>query len=256
MWGWPAAGVSKSTSNPSSEAMRPDTLKALNEARHANRAIVRATDLASGEDILVDPATDKSALGVAAANAARADQSAPAQIEGRNWFLAVFNPPLDLVIVGAVHIAQPLAQMAAIAGYGVRVIDPRTSFATPERFPGVALSHDWPDEALQKNPLGPRSALCALTHDPKVDDPALIAALKSQCFYIGALGSKKTQAGRTARLKATGFSDDEVKKIHGPIGLSIGARSPAEIAVSILAEMTEVLRVGGIRELAAAHATV
>ena len=256
MWGWPAAAASKSTSNPSPDAMRPEILKALNEARHANRAIVRATDLATGEDILVDPGTDKTALGIAAANAARADQSAPAEIEGRNWFLAVFNPALDLVIVGAVHIAQPLAQMAAMAGYGVRVIDPRTSFATPERFPGTALSHDWPDEALQKNPLGPRSALVALTHDPKVDDPALVAALKSRCFYIGALGSKKTQAGRRARLNAAGFSDDDVKRIHGPIGLAIGARSPAEIAISILAEMTEVLRVGGTRELAAAHATV
>jgi xanthine dehydrogenase accessory factor len=256
MLGWPAAAASKSTSNPSPEAMRPEILKALNEARQANRAIVRATDLATGEDSLIDPANDKSALGIAAASAARADQSAPAEVEGRNWFLAVFNPPLDLAIIGAVHIAQPLAQMAAMAGYGVRVIDPRTSFATQARFPDVAISHDWPDEALQKNPLGPRSALVALTHDPKVDDPALIAALRSNCFYIGALGSKKTQAGRQARLKAIGFSDEEIKKIHGPVGLNIGARSPAEIAISILAEMTEVLRVGGIRELAAAHATV
>ncbi len=126
----------------------------------------------------------------------------------------------------------------------------------PHAFPVSPLRHDWPDEALAKAPLGPRSALVALTHDPKVDDPALIAALKSNCFYIGALGSKKTQAGRRERLKAAGFSDDDVKKIRGPIGLNIGARSPAEIAISILAEMTEVLRVGDIRELAAAHATV
>jgi xanthine dehydrogenase accessory factor len=167
----------------------------------------------------------------------------------------VFNPPLDLVIVGAVHIAQPLARRASMTGYGVRVIAPRTSFATPERFPDMAISHDWPDEALQKNPLGPRSALVALTHDPKVDDPALTAALRSPCFYIGALGSKKTHAGRLARLKANGFGDDDLKKIHGPIGLSIGARSPAEIAVSIMAEMTQMLRVGGIRELATAHPT-
>lgn len=134
--------------------MHAEILKQLNEARRANRAIVRATDLASGEDRLVDPAGDTSPLGIAAANAARADQSAPVEIEGRTWFLAVFNPPLDLVIVGAVHIAQPLARMAAMTGYGVRVIDPRTSFATPERFPDMAISHDWPDEALQKILLG------------------------------------------------------------------------------------------------------
>jgi xanthine dehydrogenase accessory factor len=235
--------------------MRREILNRLNEAKRAGRAIVRATDLANGEDVLIDPANDASPLGVAAANAARADQSAPVEIDGRSWFLAVFNPPLDLAIVGAVHIAQPLARMAAMTGYHVRVIDPRISFATPERFPGTALSHDWPDDALRKNPLGPRSALVALTHDPKVDDPALTAALRSPCFYIGALGSKKTQAGRLARLKAQGFTDEDLKKIHGPIGLSIGARSPAEIAIAILAEMTHMLRVGGIRELAAAHPT-
>lgn len=235
--------------------MRPEILRQLNEARNAGRAIIRATDLATGEDRLIDPASDTSPLGIAAANAARADQSAPVEIDDRTWFLAVFNPPLDLVIVGAVHIAQPLAHMAAMTGYGVRVIDPRTAFATPERFPDVAISHDWPEEALQKKPLGPRSALVALTHDPKVDDPALTAALRSPCFYIGALGSKKTHAGRLARLKTNGFGDEELKNIRGPIGLAIGARSPAEIAISILAEMTQMLRVGGIRELATAHPT-
>lgn len=226
--------------------MRAEILKALNEARAAGRAVVRATDLENGDDRLIDPATDVSPLGHAAAAAARADQSAPVEIDGRQWFLSVFNPPLDLVIVGAVHIAQPLARMALMAGYGVRVIDPRTAFATVERFPDVALSHDWPDEALAKAPLGARSALVALTHDPKVDDPALIAALRSSCFYIGALGSKKTQHGRRERLVAEGFSDTDLKRLHGPIGLNIGARSPAEIAISILAEMTHVLRVGGI----------
>ncbi len=255
MWGWPAGAGSKYSLNPSGEAVRPETLMQLNDARRAGRAIVRATDLATGEDRLIDPANDTSPLGTAAANAARADQSAPIEIDGRTWFLAVFNPPLDLVIVGAVHIAQPLARMASMTGYGVRVIDPRTSFATAERFPDVEISHDWPDEALHKHPLGTRSAMVALTHDPKIDDPALTAALCSPCFYIGALGSKKTHAGRLARLKQHGFTDEELKKIHGPIGLAIGARSPAEIAVSIMAEMTQVLRVGGIRELAAAHAT-
>ena len=222
--------------------MTPQTLRILNEARRDGRAMVRAVDLGNGDEHLVDPATDTSPLGIAAATAARADQSGTAEIDGRSWFLSVHNPPLDLVIVGAAHIAQLLAEMARLAGYGVRVIDPRTSFATPERFPGTTLSHDWPDDALTKAPLGPRSALVALTHDPKVDDPALIAALKSRCFYIGALGSKKNQAARLARLKEQGFDDNELARIHGPVGLNIGAKSPAEIAISILAEITNVLR--------------
>ncbi|HEY5238219.1 MAG TPA: XdhC family protein [Rhizomicrobium sp.] len=233
--------------------MKRETLAALNKARRARRAIVRATDLASGEERLIDPYADQSPLGIAAIASARADTSEPATIEGREWFLAVHNPPLDLVITGAVHIAQPLAQMAAMAGYGVRVIDPRTSFATEARFPGVALIHDWPDEALRKAPLGPRSAVVALVHDPKIDDPALIAALNSNCFYIGALGSKKTHAARLMRLKAGGFTDEQLARIHGPVGLSIGARSPAEIAISILAQMTEKLRAGGGRGVPAAR---
>ena len=203
---------------------------------------MRATKLATGEDRLIDPATDKSPLGQAAASAARADTSGPANIEGENWFLAVFNPPLDLVVIGAVHVAQPLAAMASLTGFGVRIIDPRTAFATEARFPGVTLSHDWADEALAKSPLGPRSAIVALAHDPKLDDPGLIAALKSNCFYIGALGSKKTHAGRLQRLKVEGFSDQDLARIHGPIGLDIGARTPAEIAVAILAEIIQALR--------------
>lgn len=222
--------------------MKRETLIVLNEARSKGRAVVRAVDLATGDEKIVDPHADTSALGLAAADAARADQSASVEIEGRSWFLEVYNPPLDLVIVGAVHIAQPLSQMAALAGYGVRIIDPRTAFATAERFPGIALSHDWADEALAKAPLTPRSAIVLLTHDPKLDDPALIAALKSNCFYLGALGSKKTQAARQARMRAQGFGDTELARIRGPVGLNIGARSPAEIAVSILAEMTFALR--------------
>jgi len=203
---------------------------------------VRATNLKSGEDRLIDPVTDTSPLGASAATAARADQSGPVEIGGENWFLAVFNPPLDLAIIGAVHVAQPLAAMASLTGFGVRVIDPRTAFATEARFPGIRVSHDWADEAFAKEPLGARSAVVALTHDPKLDDPGLVAAMRSNCFYIGALGSKKTHAGRLARLKAEGFSETDLARIHGPIGLDIGARSPAEIAVSILAEITQTLR--------------
>jgi xanthine dehydrogenase accessory factor len=222
--------------------VQTEILRAINKARHEGRAVVRAIDLAGGEDRLIDPATDRSALGEAAAGAARADTSGPAQIEGRGWFLSVYNPPLELVIVGAVHIAQPLVAMAREAGYGVRIIDPRTAFATTARFPDVRISHDYPDEALAVAPLGRRSAIAFLSHDPKIDDPGLVAALRSECFYIGTLGSKKTQAARFARMKAEGFGDAALARIHGPIGLDIGARSPAEIAVSILAEMTLILR--------------
>ena len=222
--------------------MNRQTLARINEARRAARTIVRATNLASGEDRLIDPETDGTPLGEAASAAARADTSGPFEIGGQTWFLSVFNPPLDLVIVGAVHVAQPLSAMAALTGFGVRIIDPRTAFATSDRFPGIELNHDWADEALARQPLGPRSAFVALAHDPKLDDPGLVAALKSPCFYIGALGSKKTHAGRLARLKSEGFSEQGLSRIHGPIGLDIGARSPAEIAISILAQIIQTLR--------------
>jgi xanthine dehydrogenase accessory factor len=235
--------------------MKRLTLERLNQAQKDGRAIVRAVDLQSGDEKLIEPGSDSSALGLAAAAAARADRSGHVDIDGRSWFLSVHNPPLDMVIVGAVHIAQALVPMAAFAQYRVRIIDPRTAFATATRFPDVSLSHDWPDEALAKAPLGPRSALIALTHDPKLDDPALTAALRAPCFYIGALGSKKTHATRLARLKAHGFSNEELDRIHGPIGLAIGARSPAEIAISILAEMTLRLRTDDGWERSATRAT-
>jgi xanthine dehydrogenase accessory factor len=223
--------------------MHRRTLQAINAACLAGRAVVRAVELSRGQEHLIDPATDKTPLGQAAAAAARADRSATTTIDGHDWFLSVFNPPLDLVIVGAVHIAQPLAEMAALCGYAVRIIDPRTAFATAERFPGLHISHAWPDEALADAPLGFRSALVALTHDPKLDDPALTTALASPCFYVGALGSKRTHAARLARLREHGLDEDQLSRIHGPIGLAIGAVSPAEIAVSIMAQMTECLRV-------------
>lgn len=218
-------------------------LAELKHARDGQQAVVLATDLASGESVLRYPGKGGSdALAEAARAHARRDQSTSVEIGGRNWFLTVFNPPLDLAIIGAVHIAQPLARMAALADYAVRVIDPRSAFATGERFPGVTLSVDWPDEALAAKPPGPRSAVVALTHDPKLDDPGLSAALKSDAFYIGALGSRTTHAKRLERLKAKGFNDAELGRIRGPIGLDIGARSPAEIAVAVLAQMTAELR--------------
>jgi xanthine dehydrogenase accessory factor len=235
--------------------MKRTTLEAINRAIAARQPLVRVVDLATGDERLVAPGAEKSPLGDAVDAAARADRSTPLEIDGKNLFLCVHNPPLDLVIIGAVHIAQALAPMAALAGYGVRIVDARTAFATPERFPGTALSHDWPDEALDKAPLGPRSALVALSHDPKFDDPALAQALRSDAFYVGALGSKKSHAARLARLKAQGFSDAELARIRGPVGLDIAARTPAEIAISILAEMTLQLRAGSGWERPATRAT-
>ena len=162
--------------------------------------------------------------------------------EGRTTFVAVHNPPLRLIAVGAVHIAQALVPMARIAGYDPVIIDPREMFATSERFPGETILRDWPDEAVAQVGLDTRTALVLLTHDPKLDDPALEAGLRSDVFYIGALGSTRTNAKRAERMTQAGFSQTEIDRIHGPVGLDIGAAGPAEIAVSILAQMTAVLR--------------
>jgi len=165
-------------------------------------------------------------------------------MEDGETFVAIHNPPLRLIVVGAVHIAQALVPMARIAGFDPVVIDPRESFATEARFPGTRLVHDWPDEAVAGIGLDPRTALVLLTHDPKLDDPALMAALRAGAVYLGALGSTRTHAKRVARLEAAGFGPEEIARIHGPVGLDIGAAGPAEIAVSILAEMIAVLRRG------------
>jgi xanthine dehydrogenase accessory factor len=167
-------------------------------------------------------------------------------------FIEVFNPPLRCFIVGAVHIAQPLARMAAELGYRVTVVDPRTAFATDARFPEIELSTEWPDEALQRLKPDKRSAVITLTHDPKLDDPALSEALKSSAFYIGALGSRKTHAGRLKRLAELGFQQPDLERIHGPVGLNIGAISPAEIAVAILGQVTSTLRADRLKEREAA----
>ena len=159
-------------------------------------------------------------------------------------FVAIHNPPLRLAVVGAVHIAQALLPMARIAGYDPVVIDPRGAFGSEARFPGERILDDWPDEALETFGLDSRTALVLLTHDPKLDDPALQKALASDVFYIGALGSKRTHAARVARMQEAGFSEAQIVRIHGPVGLDIGAAGPAEIALSILAEMTQVLRKG------------
>jgi xanthine dehydrogenase accessory factor len=225
--------------------LKGETLKALVAARGEGREIAVATRLADGDERIIDltrpPEDDLEALAV---RLAARDDSAPVELMGETWFINVFNPPIALVIVGAVHIAQPLSRMAAALGWNVTVIDPRTAFASEARFPGVTLTNDWPDEAIEKVAPTARTAVVTLTHDPKLDDPALQAALRSRAFFIGSLGSKKTHAARLARLEAAGFNEDALTRIHGPVGLNINARSPAEIAVSIVGQIVETLRVG------------
>ncbi len=224
----------------------------------SGRSAALVTHLKSGQHALVDGESVEGDLrldATALANvraAIRDDRSTTVDTADGRLFVEVFNPPLRLIVVGAVHAAQPLARMAAIAGYAVTIVDPRSAFATEERFPGVALSTDWPDEAMPRLKPDRRTAIVTLTHDPKIDDPALTVALKSDAFYVGALGSKRTHAGRCQRLKDAGFVDTDIARIHGPVGLSIGALTPAEIAVSILAEITQVLRADRIKARAAA----
>jgi xanthine dehydrogenase accessory factor len=219
--------------------MQRAILEQLIAARREGRVLVRALEMESGTEKLIDPASDTSPLGVAARAAVEEDASRHATVERRTWLLTVYNTPWELVVVGAVHIAQALTALAGPAGYRVRVIDPRAPYATPERFPSIDLQQEWPDEALTRQPLTARSALIALAHDPKLDDAALAVALRSSAFYIGALGSLRTQARRLARLETLGFSAADLSRIRGPVGLAIGARSPAEIAIAILAELVQ-----------------
>ncbi|HEV7325657.1 MAG TPA: XdhC family protein [Bosea sp. (in: a-proteobacteria)] len=218
-------------------------LSTLNAERAARRATVLVTELGSGEQRLVrevDLAGDP--LAEIIDKQLRSGKSGNVEVDGKAYFLTVQAPPPRIVVTGAVHISQALAPMAKMLDLDVTVIDPRTAFATPERFPEVTLLAEWPEEALQKVPFDGYTAFVALTHDPKIDDPALIAALRSDCFYIGALGSRKTHGKRLERLAAAGFGEADVKRIHAPIGLDIGAVSPAEIALAILGEIVQGLR--------------
>jgi len=206
------------------------------------------TDLKSGAQILLGDGVQQGDLTLgqedrAAINRAVIDdRSQVVESADRRLFVEVWSPPLRLIVVGAVHIAQTLARMAVQTGYDVTIIDPRSAFASEERFPGVTLATDWPDEVLPGLKPDKRTAIVTLTHDPKIDDPALQAALKSDAFYIGALGSRRTHAKRGQRLESAGFDAAAFARIHGPVGLDIGALTPGEIAVSILAEITAVLR--------------
>jgi len=231
--------------------------QALAASRKGTPAAI-ATNLVSGQQSLVLGSETSGNLPVddvvrdGLAKALAEDRSTTIETASGAVFIEVFNPPLRCFIIGAVHIAQPLARMAAMLDYRVTVIDPRTAFATDARFPEIELSTEWPDEALQRLKPDKRSAVITLTHDPKLDDPALTEALKSQAFFIGALGSRKTHAGRLRRLAEAGFKEADVARIHGPVGLNIGAISPAEIAVAILGQVTSVLRADRLKEREAA----
>lgn len=233
--------------------MDPHSLKLLNAERRARRAAILVTDLGDGRDRLVREADMVAgALGEAADIAFRTGKSTSVEAEGRTFFLNVHLPPPRLVVIGAVHISQALAPMADIAGFDVEVIDPRTAFATPERFAGVSLQAEWPQDVLERTPLDAFTALAALTHDPKIDDFPLRAALEAGCFYVGALGSRKTHARRVERLLQAGVPQARIDSIHAPIGLDIEASTPAEIAVAVLAQVIAALRRRGLERSEAA----
>ena len=228
--------------------MKRKVLDALQAAREARRPVALVTDLATGAQALLESGEVLGDLELADDALAAAmqmlerDTSKAIDSGDRRIFVHVYNPPSRLIIVGAVHIAQALAPMASLMGYAVTIVDPRRAFATDARFPTVTLSDDWPDEAMEKLSPDRRTAVVTLTHDPKLDDAALSVALKSPAFYIGSLGSRRTHASRLQRLAALGFSEAELQRIRGPVGLSINAISPAESAVSILGQITEVRR--------------
>jgi len=232
--------------------MTPALLAALTAARAEFRPVVLATRLPSGEQILLPDPASPPALAAAAEAALRDDRSGTVAIDGNDWFLHAYNTPLRLVVVGAVHIAQALVPMAAYVGTAVTVVDPRRSFATDERFPGVTISTDWPDEALDALRPDRRTAIVTLTHDPKLDDPALDRALRSDAFYIGALGSRKTHAARLGRLRELGHGEAALARIRGPVGLNIEAVTAPEIALSIIAEIVAVRRGAPLGQRAAA----
>ena len=219
--------------------MKAETLAELNAERAARRPVLVVTDMAGGgqrlvkaKDIAADP------LGGELEKHLRMGKSGMIEVDGKKTFITVHAPTAKLLIVGAVHISQALAPMARALDYDVTVVDPRTAFASPERFPDVPVIAEWPDVALPPLNVDHYTAFVALTHDPKIDDPALMHALERNCFYIGALGSRKTHGRRLERLKQQGASDAALARIHAPIGLDIGAVSPAEIAVAIIAQIT------------------
>ena len=240
--------------------MKTGLLDRLLAERAAKRPAALVTSLNGGGQSLVTAEETHGDLALplnvvaAARTALRSDRSGTVEADHSRFFIRVYNPPLRMTVIGAVHIAQALAPMAALAGYEVTVIDPRQAFATESRFPGVRLVTEWPDEALGALRPDRRTAVVTLTHDPKLDDPALEVALRSNAFYIGALGSTRTQAKRLHRLQELGFNQEQLGRIHGPIGLKLGGRAPAEIAIAILGEATQILHQGEAAEAEAAGA--
>ena len=223
--------------------MRLDILKQLNDAKRARRAAILVSDLSTGDDRIAFEGDTLDGLSADALKKAfLSGKSGLVEEHGRSFFLNVHLPPPKIVVIGAVHISQALAVIAPVAGFDLEIIDPRTAFATPERFAGVKLTADWPEDVLKDSPLDAFTALVAVTHDPKIDDYPLVSALKTGCFYVGALGSRKTHAKRVDRLKEAGCTDQQIARISAPIGLDIGASSPGEIAVAILGDIVQALR--------------
>ncbi len=239
--------------------MNPTILQGLLAALRDDEAVVLAMHMASGRQAVLRPLVSDGKDGAEAGNptadgdpfawpvgdAARAlleDRSFTVETSGGEVFLRPYNPPVRVVVVGAVHVSQPLARLTSTVGYEVTVVDPRRAFSTEERFPGVHLVRKWPEEALAELAPGHRTAVVTLTHDPKLDDPALAAALATPAFYVGALGSRRTHAARLKRLRERGLDEDALSRIHAPVGLEIGARGPEEIAVAVLGQIVERLR--------------
>ncbi len=226
--------------------MKRELLAQAVAAQDSSRPALLARSLSGEQQFLLDsdgtaeaPADVAIELLDEAREALRRDGARAVTVAGQRYLLQTLSPPPDLLVVGAVHIAQALIPMARAAGFNVRLVDPRAAFATPGRFPGIEIVNLWPQEAMETLRLTSRTAVVTLSHDAKIDDPALTTALNSNAFYIGALGSKKNHARRLERLSAAGFDDDALARIAGPIGLAIGGRSPAEIAVSILAQIIQ-----------------
>jgi xanthine dehydrogenase accessory factor len=227
--------------------MDPLNLKKLNQERRSRRAALLLTDLKDGRDRVIRESDFVAGeLGEAVAKAFRSGKSVTVSADGTDYFLNVHVPPPRVVAIGAVHISQALAPIARIAGYDIEIIDPRTAFATPERFEGTLLHAEWPEEVLKARPLDAYTAVAALTHDPKIDDFPIAEALRRNCFYVGALGSRKTHARRIERLEKLGIGSVQIERIHAPIGVDIGAASPQEIAVAVMAEIIGAFRKRGI----------